>query len=387
MGSPDLSGDITIALRLRDGRVVDVEVRSTRPTDVARVLCGMAPQKALAVIPTLFTVCAAAHTSAALSACEEALGIEAGAMTRRARDLLCALEAIESHAFQVCVEWPRLFEREPALDRLSRVRRATSALRKWAVGDAAFARLGAPAVLAAGSPAELVTHLRAAADEIAPLDAFLDEAGLEAWASEAEDPIAHLLGAVLASKAADFGRTTAPLFVLQPARWFAPRLERAGFGAQPTLDGTCAEPGAIARTAHHPAVQRILARHGRGLLARLVARIADARALVDTAAGLAGALAPAAAAEPGGSRSSGRGTGVVDTARGPLAHGVEIDEGRVVAWRTVAPTEWTFHPRGVVREALLGASARDLERRARWLVAALDPCVPARCALQETSDA
>ncbi len=81
-------------------------------------------------------------------------------------------------------------------------------------------------------------------------------------------------------------------------------------------------------------------------------------------------------ARPG--RDSGRGFGTAATSRGPVLHTVEIEQRQVVGWRVVAPTEWTFHPEGPVREALVGLAAPDVQeatRWAQWAVATLDPCV------------
>lgn len=381
-------GEITIVLAVHDGRVADVSLHSSRRTDAARVLHGMMLGRALGVIPSLFTVCAAAHTCAALAASEAALGVEPSAATVGARRLLCLLEALDSYAFQVCVQWAEALGRPPVLDPLRRVRNATGALRRWAVGEgSAWARIGGSSVRVDGPAAPLLSELRAAADVIAPAAALEEERALAAWASRAYEPVGGLLGALLACGAAAFGQAGAPLLSSRPAAWFAKCLEDPEFCARPTIDGTPAEPGAIARVRHHPAVAGHLARHGRGLLARFVARVADARAIVDDVE----ALAPALYAEPTSelmrARISGQATGVVDTARGPLAHAIELDRGLVVTWRTVAPTEWSFHPGGVIREALLGAPAADLARRARWLVTALDPCVPCSVHVQELGHA
>lgn len=381
-------GEIALALAVRDDRVIDVGLHSSRRTDAARVLHGMMLGRALGVIPSLFTVCAAAHTCAALAAGEAALGVEPSAATAGARRLLCLLEALESYAFQVSVQWAEALGRPPVLEPLRRVRDATGALRRWAVGEgSAWARIGGSSVLVEGSAAPLLADLRAAADVIAPAEALEEERALAAWASRAYEPVGGLLGALLACGAAGFGQAAAPLLSTMPAAWFAKRLQDPEICARPTIDGTPAEAGAIARVSHHPAVARHLARHGRGLLARFVARVADARAIVDDIAALAPALHAEPAADVARARVSGQATSVVDTARGPLAHAIELDRGLVVTWRTVAPTEWSFHPAGVIREALLGAPAGDLARRARWLVTALDPCVPCSVHVQEHSHA
>ena len=74
----------------------------------------------------------------------------------------------------------------------------------------------------------------------------------------------------------------------------------------------------------------------------------------------------------------------VEMARGLLVHQVEIDgtggDARVAACRVLAPTEWNFHPQGVVAQTIAaldgGQPAEDTERRVRLLMAAFDPCVP-----------
>ncbi|MBT9552325.1 MAG: hydrogenase formation protein [Hydrogenophaga sp.] len=74
----------------------------------------------------------------------------------------------------------------------------------------------------------------------------------------------------------------------------------------------------------------------------------------------------------------------VEMARGLLVHEVEIDrtggEARVAACRVLAPTEWNFHPQGVVAQYIAALDATEptatVERRVRLLMAAFDPCVP-----------
>ncbi|MCY1312310.1 hypothetical protein D9M70_627220 [compost metagenome] len=65
---------------------------------------------------------------------------------------------------------------------------------------------------------------------------------------------------------------------------------------------------------------------------------------------------------------------------------MEIDQpagdapARVAACRVLAPTEWNFHPQGVVAQTIAaldgGQPAENAERRVRLLMAAFDPCVP-----------
>ena len=72
------------------------------------------------------------------------------------------------------------------------------------------------------------------------------------------------------------------------------------------------------------------------------------------------------------------GVGQVAAARGQLVHRVELGkDNRVTDYRILAPTEWNFHPAGVVSRVLsaLRGSAEQIEQQARLLITAIDPCV------------
>jgi uptake hydrogenase large subunit len=69
----------------------------------------------------------------------------------------------------------------------------------------------------------------------------------------------------------------------------------------------------------------------------------------------------------------------VQAARGLLIHRLVLHKGKVYDYRVVAPTEWNFHPKGVVAyslKRLQADSVNDLQRQAELLINAIDPCVP-----------
>jgi Ni,Fe-hydrogenase I large subunit len=74
----------------------------------------------------------------------------------------------------------------------------------------------------------------------------------------------------------------------------------------------------------------------------------------------------------------GAGLAVVRTARGMLLHRVRLEAERVKDYLTVAPTEWNFHPRGVLVAGLRGLPVDNRDRLAQLAglhVLSLDPCV------------
>lgn len=84
----------------------------------------------------------------------------------------------------------------------------------------------------------------------------------------------------------------------------------------------------------------------------------------------------------------GESRGLALTARGPLRHCIEIEDGRIAAWRADAPTDWNFAPGGPVEaHAVRLEPGEDLEVRAQWLLAAFDPCAPASAHILEAAHA
>jgi hypothetical protein len=74
------------------------------------------------------------------------------------------------------------------------------------------------------------------------------------------------------------------------------------------------------------------------------------------------------------------GLGWTEMARGLLLHWIELtpDGQHIAAARVLAPTEWNFHPRGVLAGALAALPdqpADTLAASARRLAVAFDPCV------------
>jgi uptake hydrogenase large subunit len=360
-------GALEVRLHAEAGQVARVELTSTRRTDFSRLLVGLPVDAALGLVPSLFSICASAQAAAGLEACEAALGLEADEGNLALRRALAALEALENHAFQFFVEWPRLCGAGPDVVPFRAWRGAVEAVRRGLVGSAGWVVPGGVVLEGSAPP---LTSLALAVEAFVPASALRDEAAVRRWARGQP-----LFEAARAAGAWSLGRAEAPLLALEDAGWFLRRLDEPGFSAAPTTArGEPAEAGAIALVADAPLVAGLLATEGRTVFTRLVARLLD----VHRRLARLQALVPVAAraqARPAARRPDGAGAGVADTSRGRLAHAVEVRQGRVAAWRTVAPTEWSFHPAGVVPQALRGLALDEAVRAAPYLVAALDPCV------------
>ena len=190
----------------------------------------------------------------------------------------------------------------------------------------------------------------------------LQDGGFEDWMEGAlREPFACIEGVLraLPEPPPAGGAQFLPPLTAADTLAFWPRLD-AAFAAAPTHRGNPAETGALVR---HPDLAGVAP-----VLARVKARMAD----------LAGAdglgRTSAAMVAPGIGRAT------VETARGLLMHEIVLDGDNVADYVIVAPTEWNFHPQGILKSWLEAAAATTpdaIKTFAACAVLALDPCVRA----------
>lgn len=332
---------LDLTLRLVDGQVAAIRLVSGRPTTIAAAFAGRAPAEVLALLPVLFSLCGTAQTLAGQAAIEAASGLTPPPPQRAARRLALLAEIVTDHGTAIARDWPGLIGEPPNLAAAKTLRAALGGLKsgRMCLNDAVD--------IAAGAVADL--------------------------------PVERLIAAI-AADCPDFGRGE---FRPMPAGGppdLGRRMGEDAYLAAPDCDGLVYETGALARHHRHPAIAALVAAHGNGLLPRLEARRIEMIEAMREMRELA--KVPAATA----TASNGEGLGVVEAARGLLAHRVELVENRIAAYRILAPTEWNFHPRGPLA-GLVGMGGEHLMTRARALVTALDPCVACTITLAEVPHA
>ncbi|WP_296809327.1 nickel-dependent hydrogenase large subunit [Thiocapsa sp.] len=377
----DPGGSLDIQLTPSSGGLV-CTIASTRPVAAASAFVGRTPQETTARLPLLFSICARAQAGACAAAFEQAFGGVASPIIRGRREAAIAAETIREHLWRILLDWPAILDEPPSREDMAAVLALSN--RILARLDPAGDLFGLDASSAAGQApgldvllADLTDLLTCKVFGIAPehwLQLIGDPASFERWCRKAETVAARLLRSLLESGEASLGQT--PIAALPTvsdedllARMMAP--DWAEFVARPTWQGQPRETSPFTRVYPLPLIEV----YGAGLLVRLAAQLTEvATGLRLLSRGTAGS----AAAQPTVASGTGIGLGRVFAARGLLAHLVRVEDGRVRDYRVLAPTEWNFHPRGVVARALEGlppSPEAQLRRQAELLITAIDPCV------------
>jgi hypothetical protein len=395
----DPSGQIEIDLH-RGGRALRVAIRASRPVGAVRVFRGKTLTQVARQLPTLYSICATAQAFACTAACEQAAGLTPSPSVQALRGRLLQAETVKEHAWRLLLDWPVALGLEPEAAAMAAVMRRYRALRAHANGDVdpfsagARARVGSHRIEDAAL--ELASVVSDALFGDSPrrwLSQVADAATLAGWAAEAPAPAARLARVLGTAGLGSLGRNDIAALPALPLTALLDRLSARDadtFVAEPTWSSHPCETTPFARCRRRPLVASLAYRHGNGVLPRLAAL------LVESAEGLCAlsgeavpgpALAATAASAPGDCDGARVGIAVVEAARGSLVHCLEAVDARVQRYRIVAPTEWNFHPNGVVAAGLRGADFadslddEDLRRRAALFITAVDPCVAYRLSL------
>lgn len=385
------AGDIRIELTHRGGQAGAARIVSTRPQAAARVLLGKTPEQLLSTVPLLFSLCGNAQSYAALLACRAALDLPADAQADTARACLLQLETVREHAWRILLDWPGLLGRQPDKAALAALLKLTTRFKPCLFSEGEAFKLDSRLQIDSDRLASLLAELSGLIDHaifnggMRAFQATADETQLADWLQSNTALSAELLYGLYRLDWQAVGRNHIRCLPALDSPSLLAHLQTqdlSAFCRAPQWQGHCHESTPLGRQQSQPLIAALQNRYGNGLLARFAAVL---REVADITLQLErfGETAFEPASAYGG---DGIGLAQVSAARGLLVHRLVLRDGRVYDYRIAAPTEWNFHPDGVVAQglkALRAVDADSLRRQAEWLINAVDPCVAYRLILNE----
>jgi hypothetical protein len=362
-----------------------VAVDSSRPVYASRVMQGKSVHDVLRLLPLMYGVCGVAQARTSVAATGSALQRPEPPAVARARDLLVLLENLREHWFRILVDWSRLFDLPPQTDPLPQLGRLLPDFSRALFAEAdAFSldsRVDTDPQQVTGMIDRLEQALvdsvfhRPAADwlKIDSIDAVY------AWARQQDTTASISLRQICDQGFSSQGFSAVGMMPALDGQQLCQRLDRADadqFVALPTWQDQCLETTPLVRQWRHPLIQALDQEFNNSLLTRWTSRLVELATIPGQLRALLAALDDAPDADQ--EQAPTPGLAQTEAARGRLVHRVEVDDTTVTRYRILAPTEWNFHPRGLVAQALGNLSTRDkdqLERLAMLMINAIDPCV------------
>lgn len=381
-----LEGSIHLDLAMEGGRIKSVQIQSTRPVQACSVLDGKPVEEAIGRLGLMFSMCGTAHTVAGLRAAERALGITASEKEDLCRDLLVLAEAAEQTGLRILLDWPGMLGDKAAIGDVISLRSVLHLMPGLITSVAGWKKPGSNSMkpdTAALDKAvdrlenEIANAMLGGDNDEKIFSSFQD---LKFWWETADVPTAKLLRAVHQEGLSSFGASETELLKELDESWLEKKMasDDGAFVAGPDLNGEMLEAGPLRTLSGDSLIQSLTKEFGQGLLVRLLARVIFMIRLPRRMRAIIGRLEKLDDGCVATGEASGFGLAQIDTARGLLVHRVEIDEGKIKRYQTLAPTEWNFHREGPLFKGLMGAEVKDedeMRKKASLMMMALDPCV------------
>ena len=382
---PDMSieGKLTIRLNTYSGCVNRVHIDSSRPVYAARMFQGKSIHEVQKTLPLLFSICGTAQAYAGVRAIEQARGVQVKAATDAVRDSLVHMETLREHLWQILLDWPAFLGELPIKGGMAKLISLQSEFRRVITGGGeAFvdsARLDYPGNLdlLQSLVAEIALVLEQQVFNMPPVE-WLGIDSLQAindWAGSNDSVACRLLNFVQGSGWGGIGDSLVVSLPDLAEDQIHRLMENDEFAARPQWLDQCCESTCHTRT-QSPLLALLVPQYGNGLLPRMLSRLTEM-------AQLSLELLPEPSetgindVESDVVSVQNPGLGQVEAARGRLLHRIQLNGERIRRYQIVAPTEWNFHPQGVVAQSLktLSGDNEQIEQQARLLINAIDPCV------------
>ncbi|MEF3191591.1 MAG: nickel-dependent hydrogenase large subunit [Campylobacterales bacterium] len=379
-----IEGEATWSLGWQDGRIVSAQITFPNVRGFERILQGRPAWDALVITPRVCGICGQAHQLAAARAIEavfirEGREVELSSKANEVRLILSRAERLQSH-----LKWAALTllpllggdqeTREDLLEGASKLARMMALLAGQYPHSSAMIPGG---TTYHGSVADYVRGVVLAREIdqlIARPLAFLNEACQTSTILARIPGVAHPLLVLEARK----GIVDGQVIDLEPED-ISIHASPYGKALPVRIGGRSWEVGPVARAALRlPEWRERLACEGIRAKDRIVARLEeislDASELHQSWQRLA--VSSGVWDERANEKISGEGWGVVEAARGSLAHYVRLDDGMIQEYRLVTPTQWNLGPSlpdspSVAEEALIGLHSPD---EAEFVIRSFDLC-------------
>ncbi len=381
-----IEGQISIDIYPHHSKDVKVEISSTRPLLASKVLIGKTPEQVLSIIPLLYNICGIAQSRAALKAIQQCLQYEGDAKIEIARDMLLLVEIAKEHLLRIFLDWPKLFDIDPGNHQLPFVNQLTtefkSALFFQGQAFALDSRLEMQNHTIEGLIDNLQRYLRQHVFSSSVQDWLdhQDSDSLLQWAMQTDTIAAKAIHQI--DKNGWAGQGNANIQHLAKLDSELLLVEFAGenatsFIAEPKWQGHCYETTSLSRQHKHPLVQSFYQQYQGSLMTRWLARLVELASIPQQLSAMFNNINDATISDRPNKQLN-IGIAQVETARGRLVHRVVMAQGLISQYQILAPTEWNFHPQGLITQSLANLITDDkteLRQLAKLMINAIDPCV------------
>jgi len=360
-----------------------VTIASSRPLTISKMFIGKTPEQVLAIIPMMFNICGVAQSRAALSAMMQTLHCPIHPKLDCAREILLNIEIAKEHLLRIFLDWPKLLNIEYHNKELQYISRMNNNF-----CEAMFASRKAFTLNHTEFEAHKLEELIEGLEQFLALNVF--SSSTQDWLSHNSETLTCWaeLEETLAAKAINHVRQFQLTALNNLSCNHLPELKEElllkrldtenaqQFINQPDWSGKYYETTSLSRQQGHSLLNSLSEDSQNFLLLRWVARLVELAHVPQKLKELHSIIRQSDVAAK--ISLSETGLSQIESARGRLIHRVKIEDELISQYQILAPTEWNFHPKGILAQSLARLNTLDkneLNTMSHLLINAVDPCV------------
>jgi len=359
----NLTGKLDINVVIEDQQIKKTEIKLSRPDVAQKMLVGQSVENTLKRIEQMFVVCKQAQKTAAMLALHPDQNKQQEIVQQQSNKV--RLESIEQYFWRLLFDLPK----EIGIEVETRSFVQLYQLIAKHLNKGSKNSLDKDNLHLIKQQAEQVFFdlCRLNCDDFLSLSA----AEFQQWQQTSNAPIVGFLQALdkVSSKPVPMVILSSEPSVQQLERLLKALLTTDYFCQSPTIDRQVAETGAIGNRQRHSSLNSFI---NKSLAGRLMAKLICLAQLISEL------TTKVKTVDCGAFNQDEYQLSWVNTARGLLLHLANIQEKKVHQYYICAPTEWNFHPQGILTHILNDCavnSPEDAIKKAKLAALILDPCI------------
>jgi len=379
-----IEGEIKIEVEGHQGQVNSVVITSSRPLHITKLFESKSIFSVSDLLNTLYQLCNTAHQFAFIRLLDEIDVITLSQNEKLAYQLLLDLETIREHCFSIASKWRQNSDKSvdtKIINVLATIKEIRAALfsdaEPLSLKDKNLQGFSSIDALIAKLEIQLGEFLIGSNENV--YSQFSDFSYFKIWLQNSDSRSATFLNYLKENKFDQIGKIDVKHMPDINLRNLDTLMQDSNFIKQPEYQGYVFETTPLSRQSQHTLIKQLSEIYGNSLFTRSVAQLLEVfellKSIKQNYVNLEAEVISYQFQYPGDELST---IVKVDAARGNLVHQMCMDKVNIKSYKILAPTEWNFHPQGVLAKMIQTLSYQDDEdlfNQIKLLVNAVDPCV------------
>jgi len=381
----NIEGRISIDISTKLSNNNRINIHSNRPTYLSNLFVGKSPKDVLEITPLIFSICGSAQSITALRAIENQQGTEINSLRESAQNIIILIESVKEHLLRILLDWPKLFQLEKPSAPLAFITQLVNKAKQALFKDGSAYQLDSKLDIDQQAIKNLITEIQQILERWVfnePYKQWLERTDYQSliqWSQRNQAISAQSVDRIIKNNwhhQCFSSCQLLPDFDPEELHKSFSASNSSSFIAEPMWQGEYFETGPLARQNNNHLLKMLNKDFKNGLLTRWVSRLVE---LAETPSQL-NLLIQQLSYNPKtfSNESQPIGLAETETARGRLIHRVKIKNNKIEQYQILAPTEWNFHPKGLIYKSLQNINVKrksEIEPLAHLLINAIDPCV------------